>query len=92
MLFLDDGRIELATNSAERAIRLICLSRKNALFTSGGDGSARWAVACAWPFAQGANLSLFSLKAFNLKPISCLLRFVQVLRISADPTCDLLAT
>ena len=33
--FLDDGRIELDTNVVERAIRPVCLSRKNALFASG---------------------------------------------------------
>jgi hypothetical protein len=42
--FLDDGRIELANKAAERAILLICLSRKNALFVSGDDGSTRWAA------------------------------------------------
>lgn len=42
--FLDDGRIEADTNTVERAIRPICLSRKNALFASGDDGGARWAA------------------------------------------------
>jgi hypothetical protein len=42
--FLDDGRVELDTNTVERAIRPICLSRKNALFASGDDGGARWAA------------------------------------------------
>jgi hypothetical protein len=42
--FLDDGRIELDTNTVERAIRPICLSRKNALFAAGDDGGARWAA------------------------------------------------
>ncbi|HEU4551045.1 MAG TPA: IS66 family transposase [Rhizomicrobium sp.] len=42
--FLDDGRIELDTNTVERAIRPLCLSRKNALFASGDDGGARWAA------------------------------------------------
>jgi transposase len=42
--FLDDGRIETDTNIVERAIRPICLSRKNALFASGDDGGARWAA------------------------------------------------
>lgn len=44
MRFLDDGRIETDTNTVERAIRPICLSRKNALFASGDDGGARWAA------------------------------------------------
>jgi hypothetical protein len=42
--FLGDGRIELDTNTVERAIRPLCLSRKNALFASGDDGGARWAA------------------------------------------------
>lgn len=40
--FLDDGRIDLDTNVVERAIRPLCLSRKNSLFASGDDGGARW--------------------------------------------------
>jgi transposase len=42
--FLDDGRVEPDTNVVERAIRPLCLSRKNALFASGDDGGARWAA------------------------------------------------
>ena len=42
--FLEDGCIDLDTNTVERAIRPICLSRKNALFASGDDGGARWAA------------------------------------------------
>ena len=38
--FLDDGRIDLDTNTVERAIRPICLGRKNALFASGDDMAA----------------------------------------------------
>ena len=32
--FLDDGRIELDNNSVERAMRPVCLSRKNSLFAA----------------------------------------------------------
>lgn len=42
--FLGDGRIDLDTNTVERAIRPICLGRKNALFASGDEGGARWAA------------------------------------------------
>ncbi len=42
--FLGDGRIEIDSNVVERAIRPLCLSRKNALFASGDDGGARWAA------------------------------------------------
>ena len=44
VLFLEDGRLELDTNSIERAIRPIALGRKNSLF-AGSDGGARhWAI------------------------------------------------
>src|SRR4051794_9312066 len=41
VLFLEDGRLELDTNTVERAIRPIALGRKNSLF-AGSDGGARW--------------------------------------------------
>ena len=41
--FLEDGRVEMDSNIVERAIRPLVLSRKNALFASGGDGGRRWA-------------------------------------------------
>jgi len=43
-LFLGDGRIELDTNTVERAIRPIALGRKNHLFAGSDDGAARWAI------------------------------------------------
>lgn len=43
--FLDDGRIEMDSNTVERVIRPHTLTRKNALF-AGSDGGARhWALA-----------------------------------------------
>lgn len=42
--FLDDGRIELDTNTVERAIRPITLGRKNHLFAGSNGGADRWAV------------------------------------------------
>jgi transposase len=42
--FIDDGRIELDTNTVERAIRPIALGRKNHLFAGSDGGAARWAV------------------------------------------------
>src|SRR5215213_4342107 len=41
VLFLEDGRLELDTNTVERAIRPVALGRKNHLF-AGSDGGARW--------------------------------------------------
>ena len=42
--FLDDGRIELDTNTVERSIRPIALNRKNALFAGSDEGGDNWAV------------------------------------------------
>ncbi len=42
--FLDDGRIEMDTNSVERAMRPVALSRKNALFAGSDEGGVRWAA------------------------------------------------
>jgi hypothetical protein len=45
--FLDDGRIELDTNTVERAIRPITLGRKNHLFAGSDGGADRWAIVCS---------------------------------------------
>ncbi len=45
--FLDDGRIELDTNTVERAIRPVTLGRKNHLFAGSDGGAARWATVCS---------------------------------------------
>ncbi|OYX05711.1 MAG: hypothetical protein B7Z15_16800, partial [Rhizobiales bacterium 32-66-8] len=42
--FLDDGRIEIDSNTVERAIRPIALGRKNHLFAGSDGGAERWAV------------------------------------------------
>jgi transposase len=44
VLFLDDGRLELDTNTVERAIRPIALGRKNALFAAADRGADHWAT------------------------------------------------
>ena len=44
VLFLEDGRIELDTNTVERAIRPIALGRKNSLFAGSNGGAHHWAV------------------------------------------------
>ena len=41
--FLDDGRIDLDTNTIERAMRPVILSRKNSLFAGSDEGGANWA-------------------------------------------------
>ena len=45
--FLDDGRVELDTNTVERAIRPVTLGRKNHRFAGSDGGADRWATVCA---------------------------------------------
>jgi len=42
--FLDDGRVELDSNTVERSMRPIALSRKNALFAGSDEGAQNWAA------------------------------------------------
>jgi transposase len=42
--FLDDGRIEIDSNTVERAMRPVVLTRKNALFAGSDEGAANWAI------------------------------------------------
>lgn len=42
--FLDDGRVEIDSNTVERSIRPMALNRKNALFASYDGGAEHWAV------------------------------------------------
>lgn len=41
--FAEDGRIELDSNSIERAMRPVALSRKNSLFAGSDEGGENWA-------------------------------------------------
>jgi transposase len=41
--FLEDGHIELDNNSVERAMRPVCLSRKNSLFAGSDERGENWA-------------------------------------------------
>jgi transposase len=42
--FLDDGRIEIDSNTVERAMRPVALNRKNALFADSDEGAENWAM------------------------------------------------
>ncbi len=42
--YLDDGRLELDTNTVERAMRAVALGRKNALFAGADSGGHHWAI------------------------------------------------
>ena len=43
-VFLEDGRIEVDTNTVERTMRPIALGRKNALFAGSESGARTWAI------------------------------------------------
>lgn len=43
-LFIDDGRVEIDSNTVERSIRPLALTRKNALFAGSDGGAEHWAV------------------------------------------------
>lgn len=42
--FLDDGRVEIDSNTVERSMRPVALNRKNALFAGHDLGAENWAV------------------------------------------------
>lgn len=44
VLFLDDGRVEIDSNTVERSMRPIALNRKNALFAGHDNGAKNWAM------------------------------------------------
>jgi transposase len=44
ILYLDDGRLEMDTNTVERAMRSVALGRKNALFAGSDSGGRHWAI------------------------------------------------
>ena len=44
VLYLDDGRLEMDTNTVERAMRPVALGRKNALFAGSDSGGRHWAI------------------------------------------------
>jgi hypothetical protein len=43
-LYVDDGRVEMGSNTVERSIRPLALTRKNALFAGSDRGGQTWAV------------------------------------------------
>lgn len=44
VLFLDDGRLEVDTNTVERSMRSIALGRKNSLFAGSEGGARTWSI------------------------------------------------
>ena len=81
--FLDDGRIEIDNNSAERAVRPLTLQRKNALFAGHQLGAKNWAAI--------ASL-VETCKMLDIEPYAYLSDVLAriVTRADADPIDDLL--
>ncbi len=46
--FLDDGRIEIDSNTVERSIRPLTLNRKNSLFAGHDQGAQNWAIVASF--------------------------------------------
>ena len=55
VLFLEDGRLELDTNTVERAIRPVTITRKNALFAGNDSGGRHWGIIAT--LVQSAKLN-----------------------------------
>jgi hypothetical protein len=52
--YVDDGRLEMSNNAAERAIRPLALGRKNYLFAGSDEGGRRAAI--IYPLIETARL------------------------------------
>ena len=53
--YIDDGRVEIDNNAAERSLRAVCLGRKNFLFAGSNDGGER--AAAIYTLTGTANLN-----------------------------------
>jgi transposase len=60
--FLEDGRIEMDTNSVERANRLIAMTKKNSLFADHDEGAFSWA--CVASLIETAKLNRLNPQAY----------------------------
>ena len=43
-VFLEDGRVEIDSNTIERSMKPVILTRKNSLFAGTADGAENWAI------------------------------------------------
>jgi len=83
--FLDDGRIEIDNNAAERAIRPVTLQRKNALFAGHQLGAENWAAIASLvetckmlgvePYAYLSNVLARIIERADTDPIDDLLPY-----------------
>jgi len=66
--YLDDGRIEMDNNAAERAIRGIALGRKNWMFSGSDEGGRR--AAAVYSLVETAKLNGVNPQAYLREVIS----------------------
>jgi len=72
VLFANDGRIEMDTNTVERSIRPLALNRKNALFAGHDRGAEHWGIVAS--LIETAKLNGVDPQAY---PASALSRLVN---------------
>jgi hypothetical protein len=68
--YLDDGRLEISNNAAERAIRPLALGRKNWLF-AGSDAGGKCAVSI-YTLAETAKLNGLDPAAYRRDVLACI--------------------
>jgi transposase len=81
-VFLDDGRVELDSNRVETLIRLVALTRKNALFAGDQAGGHTWAIVQS--LAQTCKLN-------GVEPLSYLTDVLERITSDEAKTSDLQA-
>jgi len=57
-LFLDDGRVEVDTNTVERSMRPIAMGRRNSLFSGSEGGAESWRSWHRWSTRQSSTNSI----------------------------------
>lgn len=70
--FLDDGRIELDSNTVERSIRPLALTRKNSLFAGSDGGAEHWAILAS--LIETAKLNGLDPEAYLAWLITCIVQ------------------
>ena len=82
MQFLEDGCIEMDTNSVERAIRPIALNRRSSLFAGPDQGAINWA--CLASLVETAKLHGLDPQAY---PADILSKLVNGWPMAKITTC-----
>ena len=70
--YLEDGRLEIDTNTVERSMRPVALGRKNHLFAGSDGGGETWAILAS--LLQTAKLNGRNAEAYLRDTLECLVR------------------